>query len=65
MPKLKTRKAASKRYKITGTGKIMRRKSGISHLQEHRSAKSQRDNAGVTEVFKGEQRKIKQMMPYI
>ena len=65
MPKLKTRKSAAKRYKITGSGKILRRKAGISHLQEHRSSKSQRDNDGVIEVFKGDQRKIKKMMPYM
>ena len=37
MPKLKPRKAAVKRFKVTGTGKIMRFRANKKHLLEHKS----------------------------
>ena len=33
MPKMKTNKAAARRFKITGTGKILRRQAGKRHLK--------------------------------
>ena len=41
MPKLKTRKAAAKRFKATGTGKFMRRRAFRNHLLDHKSPKAQ------------------------
>ena len=38
----KTRKSVSKRFKITGTGKILRRKQGRRHLLVNKSAKRKR-----------------------
>ena len=61
--KLKTKKAAAKRYKITGSGKIMRESSGLKHLLEHKSAKSKRNKQGTTAVAKSEIKKIKRMIP--
>ena len=37
MPKIKTHKGASSRFRITGTGKIMRMKGGKSHLRRNKS----------------------------
>ena len=42
MPKLKTRKAAAKRFKATGTGKFMRRRAFRNHLLDHKSPKLKR-----------------------
>ena len=42
MPKLKTRKAAAKRFKATGTGKFMRRRAFHNHLLDHKSPKLKR-----------------------
>ncbi|MEB3308492.1 MAG: 50S ribosomal protein L35, partial [Cyanobacteriota bacterium] len=42
MPKLKTRRAAAKRFKATGSGKFMRRRAFRSHLLDHKSAKRKR-----------------------
>jgi large subunit ribosomal protein L35 len=39
MPKMKTHRGAAKRFKVTGTGKIMRRKAGMNHLLEKKSSK--------------------------
>ena len=42
MPKLKTHKAAKKRFRITGTGKVLRKQAGKRHLQSHKSGKRKR-----------------------
>ena len=42
MPKLKTRKAAAKRFKATATGKFMRRRAFRNHLLDHKSTKLKR-----------------------
>lgn len=43
MPKLKTKSAAKKRFKLTATGKIKRSQAGYSHLKLHkRSARKRR-----------------------
>lgn len=65
MPKLKTRKSAAKRYKISAKGKIRRRKGGISHLREHKSAKSKTANKGMIQVHDTDAIKIKFMLPYM
>jgi large subunit ribosomal protein L35 len=38
----KTRKAVAKRFKVTGTGKVMRRRQGKRHLLENKSRKRKR-----------------------
>ena len=35
MPKMKTHSGAKKRFRVTGSGKIMRRQAGMMHLNEH------------------------------
>ncbi len=42
MPKMKTHRSAAKRYKVTATGKITRRKAGIGHLLQHKSSARKR-----------------------
>jgi len=42
MPKLKTKRAAAKRFRTTGTGKFMYNKSCKSHLLTHKSRKRKR-----------------------
>jgi large subunit ribosomal protein L35 len=39
MPKMKTHRGAAKRFKVTGTGKIMRRKAGMNHILEKKPSK--------------------------
>ena len=38
MPKMKTHSGAKKRFKVTGTGKLMHRQAGKMHLNEHKSS---------------------------
>ncbi|MCB0973745.1 MAG: 50S ribosomal protein L35 [Actinobacteria bacterium] len=42
MPKMKTHRGAAKRFKVTGSGKIRRRKAFTSHLLTNKSAKRKR-----------------------
>jgi large subunit ribosomal protein L35 len=50
MPKIKTRKIALKRFKITKTGKILHRIQGQRHLRRNKSKSKQRDYAILKEI---------------
>ncbi|THV41759.1 50S ribosomal protein L35 [Glycomyces buryatensis] len=62
MPKMKTHSGTKKRFKVTGSGKLMRRKAGKNHLMEHKSARSKRDKDGRTEVAKADQKQVKKLL---
>ncbi len=64
MPKMKTNKAASKRFKITGTGRVRRPKGNLQHGMIGKSRKRRRrlrDNDMVDKALEG---RIKIMLPY-
>ncbi|MEM7175344.1 MAG: 50S ribosomal protein L35 [Chlamydiota bacterium] len=42
MPKVKTRKAVKKRFKVTGTGKLMRNRQGRRHILTKKTSKRKR-----------------------
>ncbi len=64
MPKMKTRKAAAKRYSVTGSGKVNRRKAGLRHHLEGRT-RSSKNKAGKAALVHGsEVEKVKRMLPY-
>ena len=65
MPKLKTNKAASKRYGFTGTGKVKRTKANRRHLLANKT-KRQKLTARVQDgmVDKTYQNHIKKLLPY-
>ncbi len=65
MPKMKTHRAGAKRYKVTASGKILRRKAGRKHLLQHKSPARKNRLAGMTEVFEGNLDKIKAELPYL
>ena len=64
--KLKTYKAAAKRYRMTGTRKIVRTKGCKSHLRRRRSkrVKRQLDKMLVVDC-KGDRKRIMRMAPYM
>jgi large subunit ribosomal protein L35 len=64
MPKLKTRKAASKRYKITGTGNFVRRHAFKGHLLMKKSNKQKRKLSQTICVSKNDIQSIQLMLPY-
>ena len=58
MPKLKTKSGAKKRFKITGTGKVLYQQSGKRHGMIKRSTKQIRDHRGTAVLFKTDGEKI-------
>jgi len=65
MPKLKTRKAAAKRFKATGTGKIKKMKANKTHILEHKSPKRKRNLRKSNLADKTVVKTIKKMLPYL
>ncbi|MCV7171223.1 50S ribosomal protein L35 [Mycobacterium sp. CPCC 205372] len=62
MPKAKTHSGASKRFRRTGTGKIMREKANRRHLLEHKSSKRTRRLEGRTTVAANDTKRINKML---
>ena len=50
MPKMKTHRGTAKRFRVTGTGKIMRSKAFKSHILTKKSAKRKRNFRHETEI---------------
>ncbi|MCX5943221.1 MAG: 50S ribosomal protein L35 [Cyanobacteria bacterium] len=64
MPKLKTRKAAAKRFKATGSGKFMRRRAFLNHLLDHKSPKRKRHLGTMALVDERDADNVRAMLPY-
>lgn len=64
MSKLKTRKAAAKRYKVTGTNNFLRRHAYKGHLLMKKSKKQKRKLSQILCVNKNDIKSIKLMLPY-
>ena len=64
MPKLKTRKAASKRYKITSNKNVLRRHAFKGHLLMKKSNKQKRKLSQTICVSNNDINSIKLMLPY-
>ena len=64
MPKLKTRKAAKKRYKITGANNFLRRHAYKGHLLMKKSNKQKRKLSQTICVNSNDTKAIKLMLPY-
>jgi large subunit ribosomal protein L35 len=64
MPKLKTRKAAAKRYKKTGTGNFLRRHAYKGHLLRKKSNTQKRKLSQNVCVISTDIKAIKLMLPY-
>ena len=62
MPKQKTHSSAKKRFKVTGSGKVMRRHAMKSHNLEKKSAKRKRDFARDVEVAKSDVPAVKKLL---
>ncbi len=65
MPKMKTHRAAAKRYKVTASGKILRRQAGKSHLLQHKSVDRKRRLSSMVEVSDTHKDLIVKELPYI
>lgn len=64
--KLKTHKATSKRFKMTGSGKIVRTKGPKGHFRTKQSRRSKHALGEMVPVAtRGDRKRVKQLMPYI
>ncbi len=64
MPKMKTRKAAAKRYRVTGTGKVRYKKQGLRHILTKKTTKRKRNLRASSILADVEAKKVKVMLPY-
>jgi large subunit ribosomal protein L35 len=65
VPKIKTYKAASKRFKYTGSGKLMRTKIGKSHLRRRKSKRVRNMFDEMHEVTcRGVKANVRRLIPY-
>jgi large subunit ribosomal protein L35 len=62
MPKMRSNRSAAKRFSITGTGKIRRRKQGKGHLLTAKSRKRKRRLRQTALVAPGQGKRIKRML---
>jgi len=62
MPKQKTHSATKKRFKLTGTGKVLRRRAMKSHLLEKKSAKRKRGFRKQAGVHGADVREVKKLL---
>jgi large subunit ribosomal protein L35 len=62
MPKMKTGKGAKKRFKVTGTGKLMRRHGMRSHNLEKKSSKRKRGFRKMYEVAERDVKRVEKIL---
>ncbi|HEY7053610.1 MAG TPA: 50S ribosomal protein L35 [Mycobacterium sp.] len=62
MPKAKTHSGASKRFRRTGTGKILRQRANRRHLLEHKPTKRTRRLEGRVTVSTNDARRIRKLL---
>ena len=60
----KTRKAVAKRFKVTGTGKVLRRKQGKRHILQKKSRKRKRQLGRATTVSAADIKNVKENLPF-
>lgn len=65
MPKIKTKRAAAKRLKATGTGKLKRRRGWKRHKLEAKAPKRKRRLGKPTLVSKADEPRLKALVPYL
>jgi large subunit ribosomal protein L35 len=62
MPKMKSHTGAGKRFKITGSGKVMRQRADRAHYNEHKSSRVTRRLFGRVELAPSNTRQIKRLL---
>lgn len=62
--KMKSNRAAKKRFRVTGTGRVRRSKGGLNHCMQEKSKKRTRRLRKNDMVDKSFEKRIKLMLPY-
>ena len=65
MPKMKTSRAAAKRFKVTGTGKLKRAKAFKSHILTKKTTKRTRNLRKTGYVSASQEKVMKKLLPYL
>ncbi len=65
MPKMKTSRAAAKRFKVSGSGKLVRNKAYKSHILTKKSQKRKRNLRKQTVLDETNVKNMKKILPYI
>lgn len=65
MPKMKTRRAAAKRFRLSGSGKLMRRKAFKNHMLEHKTTARKRRITMAAVVNERDADNVRLMLPYL
>ena len=63
MPKMKSHSGAAKRFKKTGTGKIVRNRANKQHILTKKSAKRKRQLRNDAIITPADEKRVKQMLP--
>ncbi|MGE5589415.1 MAG: 50S ribosomal protein L35 [Bacillota bacterium] len=64
MPKVKTRRGAAKRFRVTGSGKIKRAHAYTSHMFSHKTTKAKRHLDQNTYVHETQEKIMRTLIPY-
>ena len=65
MPKMKTKRAAAKRFSVTGTGKLKRNKAYKSHILTKKTTKRKRNLRQAAMTDSTNEPKMKKILPYL
>ncbi|MCG8477897.1 MAG: 50S ribosomal protein L35 [Spirochaetales bacterium] len=64
MPKMKTRRAAAKRYHVTGSGKVKYKKQGLRHILTKKTTKRKRHLRKAGILSPAEEKRVRKLLPY-
>jgi large subunit ribosomal protein L35 len=64
VPKLKTHKGAKRRFQVTGSGKILRKKQGASHLRRKKAARTKNAYEQKLEIHPADAPRVKQLINF-
>jgi len=62
MPKMKTHSGSAKRFRLTGTGKVIRRRANMNHLLEHKASRRTRRLSREMTLAPSDVKKIKKLL---
>jgi len=65
MPKMKSHRGAAKRFKVTGTGKVVHQQKGKRHFMSKHTSKRNRQLRRTGELEGADARRIKRLLPYL
>ena len=63
MPKMKTRRAVAKRFSVTGTGKLKRKRAGLRHILEKKSPQVKKRAVKTDYVHAADEGRMKRCLP--